>query len=65
LLAAIKVLVSVLDCMKVLTATNCMPLFSLQDDDNAPDREQDIKPRFHQPRIHGVDGPEEDEVCCD
>lgn len=26
---------------------------------------QDIKPRFHQPRIHGVDGPEEDEVCCD
>jgi hypothetical protein len=24
---------------------------------------QDIKPRFHQPRIHGVDGPEKDEVC--
>ncbi|CAK9221083.1 unnamed protein product [Sphagnum troendelagicum] len=36
-------------------------LLEAEDDDNAPDREQDIKPRFHQPRIHGVDGPEEDE----
>jgi hypothetical protein len=26
--------------MKLLTATNSMALFSLQDDDNAPDREQ-------------------------
>jgi hypothetical protein len=24
---------------------------------------QDIKPRFHQPRVHGADGAEEDEVC--
>jgi hypothetical protein len=24
---------------------------------------QDIKLRFHQPPIHGVDGPKEDEVC--
>jgi hypothetical protein len=24
---------------------------------------QDIKPKFHQPHIHGVDGPKEDEVC--
>ncbi|KAG0595592.1 hypothetical protein M758_UG179600 [Ceratodon purpureus] len=37
---------------------------ALQDgdvDDNAPDREQDIKPRFHQSRFHGADGAEDDE----
>jgi transportin-1 len=36
-------------------------LLEAEDDDNAPDREQDIKPRFHHSRIHGVDGAEEDE----
>jgi hypothetical protein len=24
---------------------------------------ENIKPRFHQPHIHGVDGLEKDEVC--
>lgn len=37
---------------------------ALQDgdeDENAPDRDQDIKPRFHQSRCHGSDGAEVDE----
>ncbi|KAH8942177.1 hypothetical protein BDL97_14G084900 [Sphagnum fallax] len=36
-------------------------LLEAEDDEHAPDREQDIKPRFHQPRVHGTDGAEEDE----
>ncbi|KAG0629701.1 hypothetical protein M758_1G123600 [Ceratodon purpureus] len=38
---------------------------ALQDDDenkNVPDRDQDIKPRFHQSRFHGDGGAEDDEV---
>ncbi|KAJ7531194.1 hypothetical protein O6H91_14G035800 [Diphasiastrum complanatum] len=37
-------------------------LFDADDDDDAPDRDEDLKPRFHQSRLHGaVDGGEEDE----
>ncbi|KAJ7545352.1 hypothetical protein O6H91_09G116500 [Diphasiastrum complanatum] len=37
-------------------------LLDAEDDDNEPDRDKDIKPRFHQSRLHGgVDGGEEDE----
>eukprot|EP00850_Spirogloea_muscicola_P004833 SM000021S06466 [mRNA] locus=s21:568140:575673:+ [translate_table: standard] len=32
-----------------------------EEDESAPDRDQDLKPRFHTPKVHGADAAEEDE----
>jgi transportin-1 len=36
-------------------------LVDADDDENGPDRDQDLKPRFHQSRIHGADGANEED----
>eukprot|EP00850_Spirogloea_muscicola_P005565 SM000025S08460 [mRNA] locus=s25:911945:919476:+ [translate_table: standard] len=32
-----------------------------EEDESAPDRDQDLKPRFYTPKVHGADAAEEDE----
>ncbi|XP_065006014.1 transportin-1 isoform X2 [Musa acuminata AAA Group] len=36
-------------------------LFDAEDDESFPDRDQDLKPRFHSSRFHGSDNSEEDD----
>ncbi|OAE34574.1 hypothetical protein AXG93_1487s1200 [Marchantia polymorpha subsp. ruderalis] len=36
-------------------------LVDADDDENGPDRDQDLKPRFHQSRVHGADGGNEED----
>ncbi|URD95428.1 hypothetical protein MUK42_30808 [Musa troglodytarum] len=36
-------------------------LFDAEDDESFPDRDQDLKPRFHSSRFHGSDNSEDDE----
>lgn len=53
-------LVEVLLC-KMVYEDDDESVLEAEDDLNAPDRDQDLKPRFHKMRVHGGDGADDDQ----